>query len=114
MKEQHTCVIFCFKRWETASEMQKKKAELLLKTRNHTAALPVQKPVLTTSTQYKANQNVCQNIFFFNVMTLFIRNLFLHEKQLTKVSSGRFCNTKKVSPSKMPRMMEAQEPANSP
>jgi len=57
---------------------------------------------------------MCVRIFFFNVMTLFIRNLFLHAKQLTEVSSGRFCNTKKVSPPKMPRMMEAQERVNLP
>lgn len=60
MKEQHTCVKFCFKHWETPLELQKKKAELLLKTRNHIEALPVQRSVLTTSTQYKANQTECQ------------------------------------------------------
>jgi len=60
MEEQHTCVKFCFKHWGTAPEMKKKKVELLLKTINHTAALPVQRSVLTTSTQYKANQIVCQ------------------------------------------------------
>jgi hypothetical protein len=73
MKEQHACVKFCFKFWETASEMQKNEAELLLKTRNHTAALPLQKPVLTTSTQYQVRQIVYQEYadLFWNSMTLF-------------------------------------------
>jgi hypothetical protein len=47
-------------------------------------------------------------------MTLLIRKLFLQAKRLTEVSSGRFCNTKKAIPPKMPRMKEVQEPANSP
>ena len=116
LKEQRACVKFCFKLWETASEMLKNEAELLLKTRNHTAALPLQKPVLTATTQYQAIQIVYQGYadLFWNSVTLFIRNLFLQAKRLTKVSSGRFYNTKKGSPPKMPRMMEAQEPASSP
>ena len=116
MKEKYVCVKFCFKLWKTASQMQKNEVGLLLKTRKCTTALPLQKPVLTTSTQYKANQIVYQeNVDLFqNMMTLSIRNLFLQVKRLTEVSSGRFCNTKKASPPKMLRMMEAQEPANSP
>jgi hypothetical protein len=98
MKEQHAYVKYCFKLWETAAEMQKNEAALLLKTGNHKAALPLQKPGLITSTQYKAIQIVYQEYvdLFWNSMTLLIRNLFLQAKQLTKVSSGRFCNTKTV------------------
>jgi hypothetical protein len=111
MKEQHACVKFCFRLWETASEVQKNEAELLLKTRNHTAALTLQETALTTSTQYKATQIVYQEYvdLFWNSMTLLIRNLFLQAKWLTVVSSGRFCNTKKASPPKMPRMIEASQ-----
>jgi len=76
MKEQHTCVEFCFRLWKYTSEKHKKKGELLLKTRNHTAALPLQKAVLTTTTQYKANKIVYQE-YVWNVMTPFIRILFL-------------------------------------
>jgi hypothetical protein len=93
LKEKHTCVKLCFKLRESASEMQEKKPELLLQPRNKRAALPVQKSLVTTPTQNKANQVVYQEYvdLFGSVTALFIGNLFLQAKQLTRITT-RFCN----------------------
>jgi hypothetical protein len=74
--EQYTCVKLWFELWEAAPEMQQKKPKLPLQPRNQTAAVPVQKPVLTTSTQNKASQVVCQEYvdLFWSITTLLIMN----------------------------------------